>query len=267
MDSDDKKITQLARVTSLSDSDLFVVVVNVGTAPVTKAIEKSNLYNPLKDGWIELSESWTYASASTINVPTDATTRFQKWMKIRFKQGGNYKYYIAHTIAATLLTVCVNTDYTVANSAITNIAISFIEEPYGFPAYFSTADTVMSNVTVGNGDFVSIYSIKGNLFKADISLVWAAAAPTSSISGQIKYTPPVPVPSNLKNYTTVGAGAVIDAETALYMGACIIKASVIELRVINAAGTYAIWTATSGTVPITHGVKDSFTMSIEFLLD
>jgi len=42
MDSDDRKITQLTRVTSLSDSDLFVVVVNVGTAPVTKAIEKSN---------------------------------------------------------------------------------------------------------------------------------------------------------------------------------------------------------------------------------
>ena len=43
MDSDDKKITQLARVTSLSDSDLFVVVVNVGTAPQTKAIVKSDL--------------------------------------------------------------------------------------------------------------------------------------------------------------------------------------------------------------------------------
>lgn len=42
MDSDDKKISQLTRVTSLSDSDLFVVVVNVGTAPETKAIEKSN---------------------------------------------------------------------------------------------------------------------------------------------------------------------------------------------------------------------------------
>lgn len=42
MDSDDKKITQLARVTSLSDSDLFVVAVNIGTAPETKAIAKSN---------------------------------------------------------------------------------------------------------------------------------------------------------------------------------------------------------------------------------
>lgn len=42
MDSDDRKISQLSRVTSLSDSDLLVVVVNVGTAPETKAIEKSN---------------------------------------------------------------------------------------------------------------------------------------------------------------------------------------------------------------------------------
>lgn len=42
MDSDDKKITQLPVVTSLSDSDLLVTVVNIGTAPQTKAIAKSN---------------------------------------------------------------------------------------------------------------------------------------------------------------------------------------------------------------------------------
>lgn len=42
MDSDDKKITQLTLATSLSDSDLLVTVVNIGTAPETKAIAKSN---------------------------------------------------------------------------------------------------------------------------------------------------------------------------------------------------------------------------------
>lgn len=42
MDSDDKKITQLTQVTSLSDSDLFVVAVDVGTAPKTRAIKKSD---------------------------------------------------------------------------------------------------------------------------------------------------------------------------------------------------------------------------------
>lgn len=44
MDSDDKKITQLPLVTSLSDSDLFAVVVNLGTAPQTKAITKANAF-------------------------------------------------------------------------------------------------------------------------------------------------------------------------------------------------------------------------------
>jgi hypothetical protein len=41
----DEKITQLTQVTSLSDSDLFVVVVNPGTSPVTKAIKKSNAFS------------------------------------------------------------------------------------------------------------------------------------------------------------------------------------------------------------------------------
>lgn len=42
MDSDDRKISQLPLVTSLSDSDLFVVVVDLGTAPKTRGIAKSN---------------------------------------------------------------------------------------------------------------------------------------------------------------------------------------------------------------------------------
>lgn len=42
MDSDDRKITQLTQVTSLNDSDLFVVSIDVGTAPKTRAIKKSD---------------------------------------------------------------------------------------------------------------------------------------------------------------------------------------------------------------------------------
>lgn len=42
MDSDNKKITQLTQVTSLSDSDLFIISIDVGTAPKTRAIKKSD---------------------------------------------------------------------------------------------------------------------------------------------------------------------------------------------------------------------------------
>lgn len=60
MDSDDKKITQLPLVTSLSDSDLLVTVVNIGSAPQTKAIAKSNA---ISDGL-----TVTSASVTTSNV-------------------------------------------------------------------------------------------------------------------------------------------------------------------------------------------------------
>lgn len=44
MDSDDKKLTQIPVITSLSDSDLLYAVVNIGTAPLSKAISKSNAF-------------------------------------------------------------------------------------------------------------------------------------------------------------------------------------------------------------------------------
>jgi hypothetical protein len=62
-------------------------------------------------------------------------------MKVRFKQGGGYKYYVVVAVAATLLTVLVNTDYVVANSAITDVAYSFIENPFGYPDWFVWSPT------------------------------------------------------------------------------------------------------------------------------
>jgi len=41
MDSDDKKISEITQVTSLSDSDLFVTSIDVPSAPKTRAIKKS----------------------------------------------------------------------------------------------------------------------------------------------------------------------------------------------------------------------------------
>lgn len=89
------------------------------------------------EGWAELGETFTYASASTITVASDATTRFQKGDKIRFKQGAGYKYYVVVAVAATVLTVLVNTDYTVANAAISDVWVSRAARPFGFPSGFA----------------------------------------------------------------------------------------------------------------------------------
>lgn len=79
----------------------------------------------LNGGWIEVEdESWSYASATTITVPSGATSIFAVGDKIRLKQGGAYKYFYVTDIADTTLTVYGGTDYTVANSTITDAAFS-----------------------------------------------------------------------------------------------------------------------------------------------
>jgi hypothetical protein len=93
-------------------------------------------------GWVEVADTWTYASASTITIPSDGTVTYRRDMKIRWKQGGGYKYAVPKTVAATLITIIVNTDYTVANSAITDVAYSFMEAPYGFPNKFNFTSTI-----------------------------------------------------------------------------------------------------------------------------
>ena len=53
-----------------------------------------NQFTYLDEGWIPATGTWTYASASTITIPTDGTTDYSKYMKVRLKQGSGYKFYI-----------------------------------------------------------------------------------------------------------------------------------------------------------------------------
>jgi len=96
----------------------------------------------LNNGWVEVTDTWTYASAKTVTVPTDATLKYRKSMKVRFKQGGAYKYFYTTIVAATLLTFLETTTNTVANAAITDVAYSFVAEPFGFPNWMTWTPTV-----------------------------------------------------------------------------------------------------------------------------
>lgn len=159
----DKKFTQLTKVTSLSDSDLIVVSINVGTAPVTRGIEKSNIIPaPSTSGnvltsngatwtsaaptgggnaWTAGTGTWSYSSADSptfvISVNNDQTALIGVGMRIKLTQT-TAKYFIvtavgAYSGGATLITVYGGTDYTLANAAITNPYYSNIKAPFGFP--------------------------------------------------------------------------------------------------------------------------------------
>ena len=94
-------------------------------------------------GWIEVPNgSVAYNGVNTFGVATDATLKYQKGWKVRYKQGGAYKYAVMYTVAATTITIVPSIDYTLDNAAITDFAYSLEEAPHGFPQRFRWTPTV-----------------------------------------------------------------------------------------------------------------------------
>lgn len=96
---------------------------------------------------IDVSQSAVYASASTFTVPGDITPYIQKGDKFRLTQptlGTKYGYILSASYGApnTTITIAVNTDYTIANEAITNFWVSRLSLPYGFPTRFNWTPTL-----------------------------------------------------------------------------------------------------------------------------
>lgn len=115
----------------------------IGTANqflTTNGTTPSWTYTSMSDGWTKSSHTWVYASASTFTVAsTDVTAIYQKGTRLRFKQGGGYKYavVVASSFSTnTTVTIAVNTNYTIANSSITDNDFSYQMSPQGYPDWF-----------------------------------------------------------------------------------------------------------------------------------
>lgn len=200
----------------------------------------------LNDGWIGVTETWTYASATTITIPTDGTTKYAKGMRIRFKQGGGYKYFVAYSVAATLITTFPSTDYSVANAAITDVAYSFIDKPFGFPVTFNYAGdwtgTGGSGFAKGNANLYFRWKEAGGLCFAKC-LVQTVVGGTTTFGTGVIYNFTLPVsPADIVNGATLesAAGNVLNASTR-YALASFIRSS--DMR-----GIYGNSILGSGTV-------------------
>jgi len=106
---------------------------------------------PNADGWMLVADTWTYASATAVTVPSGAALLYAVGDKIRLKQGATYKYFYVTAVADTLLTVTGGSDFTVATpTAITDVYYSKVATPVGFPQWFNYAPYGISatNVTL-----------------------------------------------------------------------------------------------------------------------
>lgn len=111
------------------------------------------------DGWIKVTDSWAYASATTVTVPTDATTKYSVGDFVKFDQSGT-KYFRVSVVAATTLTLTGISAVTVANAAITNIYYSKVQTPQNVPVAGVDWGQELGRATLtGAGDTISITPI------------------------------------------------------------------------------------------------------------
>jgi hypothetical protein len=143
------------------------------------------------DGWIAATGTWTYASATTITVPSGAAALYQKGDRIKLTQT-TAKYFVIVTVADTLLTVTGGTDYTVANATITSPYYSHQVNPIGFPTWFNWTPTFScsGSMTISAGSIgLSKFSLTGTT--CTVAINYAAFTLGGSADLSIYFTLPI----------------------------------------------------------------------------
>ncbi|MEK9207253.1 MAG: hypothetical protein AAB922_02145 [Patescibacteria group bacterium] len=159
------------------------------------------------DGWVSTSDSWTYASASTVTVPSGAASLYQKGDRVKFTQT-TVKYFVIVSVADTVLTFAVNTDYTVANAAISAISYSHQKNPIGYPSYFNYTPTITkpTGLTATVGLNHAIYQVEGKFIH--LSIMWTQSVTSGSVSGT-NWSVTLPVSAaSISSARWLGAGVI-----------------------------------------------------------
>jgi hypothetical protein len=208
-------------------------------------------------GWTSANETWAYASANTITVPTGAASRYQKGDRIKWTQT-TVKYGVIIAVADTLLTIAINTDFVVTNAVISANCYSHQENSMGFPTWFNYTPTGPTNTTM-SGRFCII----GKLLKCYI---------VGSLTGTPSFAsmPTLPVAASASYYISnslvqgaSGIGGYYDASGGFFANGLapeiVASGTVCNLCQIG-INNYAF----SATVPITWVSSDAWYATVEY---
>lgn len=144
---------------------------------------------PYSDGWTPAGETFVYASATTVTISGDLTTKYYKGMKIKLTQStGGTKYFVIATDSSygapntTLTLHPYDGSTTLANETITTPYYSRDEVPAGFPskpklsAYLNSAQdnitdnsTTLVNIDTEIFDIGSNFNTTSHLFTAPVT--------------------------------------------------------------------------------------------------
>lgn len=102
-----------------------------------------------QDGWLDVDESATYASATSITLAVDVQDMFPTGCRVRLKQSaGTWKYFTVVSSSVDVsdiltLNLLGGSDYSVANEAISRMQVSYMSgaQP-GWPGWFNYSPTL-----------------------------------------------------------------------------------------------------------------------------
>lgn len=166
----------------LITGEVFTQSVQNSMVEVEEVIDNylANTVQPaIGDGWyaIDTNETWSFGSnsgfRSVINVPSNATQRYQKGDKVRFVQSGTTRHgTIVEDPTTTTITIFGDA---VTNVAISNIFISRVERPFGFNRYLTerirtrASRQINQNISGTGGWQVLVFNDAANSINYDIS--------------------------------------------------------------------------------------------------
>lgn len=152
----------------------------------------TNTFAGLMDAWIGANESWTYASSTTITVPTDATTKYDIGDYIKLTQSATVKYFVVTGVTSTVLTVSGLSGATVANSAITANYYSKARMPHGFPkgpgVYNPYKFSVYRNAALTQTSGVIPFDTKNYDTGSNVDVVTNKGRFTAPVAGFYRFT-------------------------------------------------------------------------------
>lgn len=158
-------------------------------------------------GWTAVTDTWTYASASTFTIAgVDRTAVFTKGTRLKFTQTTvKYAVVVASSFSTnTTVTIAVNTDYTIANAAITAPYYSYQASPAGYPLFFNWTPTFSASgsMTTASANIThAMYSITGGLLTASVK--WQLTT-GGTASTYVYFTYPVIPSTTVGDYSTIG---------------------------------------------------------------
>lgn len=222
---------------------------SIVNANIADTRAQASMNSILNDGWTPVSGTWTYASATTITVPSGADTKYAVGNKVKLTQSGSVKYFYIVAVTSTLLTITGGSDYTLTNTTISNAYTSNADSPVGHPNRFNWV-TSWTNLTVGNAVDTSTFEMHGKDVKMDVRLVLGSS---SSVGTTPRLVLPVPTAATGYNDDSIlSMGTLTDAGTAYYRGHLQwVSTTTADLYTEGAAGTYVNTNTISASVPHT----------------